>query len=135
MKKLFILLLAVAATATATQAQVVSMGDDDTITNTDADTVSKNLKVGLNANVSIQVIINRLSGTAAGTAIVYGAISNGDTVMYVPTGDTLAFTNVAVQSKVFDYPTGKYSHYRVIYTSSGTTSLRARAWLYARKTE
>jgi len=116
--------------ATATKAQVDTMGVVDTLVNTDAVTFSKHLKNGVQGAATIQVVVNRLTGTAAGTAIVYGAISGSrlvDTAAYVATGDTFVFTNVASQSKVFDFPTGKYTHYRVVVTSSGTVAEIGRA--------
>lgn len=140
MKKLIISLFAIVAMAVTSEAQVINMGTQsaDTITDAGSKTYNRRLKAGFFRDVSIQIIVNKLSGTAAGTAVVYGAISDnsgtgGDTTAYVPTGDTLVITDQAVNTAIFDYPEGQYTHYRVVITGSGTMSTRNRVFMYTRK--
>lgn len=81
--------------------------------------------------VSIQVEVNRLSGTAGGTAILQGSLyGTANTFVNI---DTLTFTNVAAQTKIFEVNPSKYVFYRVAVTVSGTQSLDFRSLAVARK--
>lgn len=140
MKKIIFCVVALLMFCATTTAQVYNMGTTtaDTITDTGSKTYAKQVVAPAQAKVSIQVIVNKLSGTAAGTAVVYGAISTntatgGDTTCWVPTGDTLTVTNTAVNSKIFQYNNGLYTNYRVVITGSGTMTTRNRVFMYIRR--
>lgn len=127
MKKFIFILLAFVAFATVSEAQVVDAGAADTLTNADTGTFEKKTNQDAYLCYSIQPVINRLSGTLAGTIVLYG--SNNDTV-YVSTGDTITLTNTATFSTMI-YPVDKqFKYYQVRFVTSGTVSARCRVLFY-----
>lgn len=80
--------------------------------------------------VGIQPVITKVSGTVAGTAILYGSINGTN---YVATGDTLTATNVTTNTAIWTKVNPAYHNYRVVFTGSGTMSATAGAKLIGRK--
>lgn len=134
------------AAAFTVQAQGVSKGytllsdvSGKTATQKQADTISaatttktQTAKIeGFWNSVSVQVELNRISGTANGKVILYGSL-NGSSYEKV---DSLATVyNVAQQTKVFQSVPSKYVWYRVTYTTgSGTQSVAFKSYAVARK--
>lgn len=79
-----------------------------------------------NVAVGIQPVITKVSGTVAGTSILYGSI---DGTNYVATGDTLTNTNVSKNTKIIKLSTPVYRKYRIITTGSGTMSATTAAYI------
>jgi hypothetical protein len=136
MRKFLFLLVAVlliAIDATAQRVEVFRNASGiafDTVSNTGSKALATR-KVDLFYDlVAIQVDIEKVSGTVAGTALIQGSLDNSNWVNI----DTLSPSNVDSQAfiKVIDqYP---YSYLRVSYTGAGTMAaiIRARA-LYKRR--
>jgi hypothetical protein len=94
----------------------------DTLTN--AATVTQTIAIpGYNAVVTIQPVITRVTGTAAGVVRLFGSIDGTNYVRVNPT-DSLLMTNVATQSKIFTISPSAYTHYRITVAGSGTQSSR-----------
>lgn len=135
MKKFLFFIMVVALSFVATsnvQAQTgskMTVAVADTLTN--ADTTSKVLQVtGGFSSLAIQPIVKRLSGTAAGTVVLYGSI---DGVNYVSTGDTLSLTNQVTNTAIWNIGVPAYSYYKVVAISSGTVSEVLNVWYILRK--
>lgn len=79
-----------------------------------------------NVAVGIQPVITKVSGTVAGTSILYGSIDGSN---YVATGDTLTNTNIAKNTKIIKLTTPVYRKYRIITTGSGTMSATTAAYI------
>lgn len=109
-----------------TQLPVVSA---DTLSNTD--TTSKIIAVtGGFSTLAIQPVVKRLSGTAAGSVVLYGSI---DGVNYVATGDTLSLTNQVTNTTLWKIGVPSYSYYKVVAISSGSVSEVLNVFYLVRK--
>lgn len=135
MKNLLFLLMVAVFSLVATsdiQAQSgtkMSVAVADTLTNTD--TTSKVIPItGGFSSLAIQPIVKRLSGTAAGTVVLYGSV---DGVNYVATGDTMTLTNQVTNTTLWKIGVPAYSYYKVIAISSGTVSEVLNVWYILRK--
>lgn len=121
MKKLMaVLLIAVFAfIAPSAQAQSsVLIVSTDTLSNTDTAYISLPQATGGYYAVGIQAVVSKVSGTVAGTAIIQGSL---DGTNYVDIGtDTLTFTNVTTNTKVWAITPSVYQYHRVKFISSGT---------------
>ena len=120
MKKLFYLVLAIGLSfsASAQVASTFALKAGDTLTNTD--TVAKIMKVTAGyAGVVIQPIVTRLSGTAAGSVVLFESL---DGINYTPAGDTLTLSNVVSQTKVFRKSAPLPVYYKIEAKSSGTVT-------------
>lgn len=96
----------------------------DTLTNTD--TVDKYLPQfsGGYSGIAIAPFGNKVSGTAAGKVYLYeSALSTGAWGSPV---DSLTFTNVSVNTKIFHRDAPCANFYRLQYVSSGTTVIQTR---------
>jgi ABC-type maltose transport system permease subunit len=115
-----VLLIAVFAfIAPNVQAQSsVLVPSTDTLTNTDTAFISLPTATGGYYAVGIQAVVSKVSGTVAGTAIIQGSL---DGTNYVDIGtDTLTFSNVATNTKVWAITPSVYQYHRVRFISSGT---------------
>jgi hypothetical protein len=92
------------------------------VVNTSVDTMTYTLSKGYQL-VGIQTIITKVSGTVAGTSVLYASI---DGVNYVSTGDTLTNTNVTTNSFLVTKAT-PYKYWRILTTGSGTMSATTNA--------
>jgi hypothetical protein len=122
MKKILSVLFLIAAIAfTAPQAHSqasVLITSTDTLVNTDTAYISLPTATGGYYAVGIQAVVTKVSGTAAGTAIIQGSL---DGTNYVTIGtDTLTFTNVTTNTKVWEITPSVYQYHRVRFISSGT---------------
>ena len=119
---------------------VVTMKDaegnvDDTITNTGTGIVT--LPV-LNhcTRVGIQVVIDRISGTAGGTVTLQGSLDGTNYVTVkaaYTTSSTLSVSNVAAQSKIFVVTGSPYKYYRLSYAGTGTMVCKMSGYLIGNK--
>lgn len=127
MKKVILFLLLGLICSVGLQAQVGSFthtasNPTGAVVNTAVDTMSYTLSKGYQL-VGIQTIITKVSGTVAGTSVLYGSI---DGTNYVSTGDTLTNTNVATNSFLVTKAT-PYKYWRILTTGSGTMSATTAA--------
>lgn len=100
-----------------------------TITNTSSDTMNFTLTGGYRL-VGIQPLIVKASGTAAGTATLYGSINGAD---YVTTGSALTLTDVTRNTTVWALTAPTYRYFRIIVTGATTVSATASAKIIAIK--
>jgi hypothetical protein len=121
MKKLLSVLLIAALAFIAPQANAQSsvlVSSTDTLTNADTVYISLPTATGGYYAVGIQAVVSKVSGTVAGTAIIQGSL---DGTNYVDIGtDTLTFTNVTTNTKVWAITPSVYQYHRVKFLSSGT---------------
>lgn len=132
MKKILILMFVIIGIAYQSQAQKASvfpLVSADSLTN--ADTVSKviTLTAGY-SGIIIQPIVSKVSGTSAGTVVLYESL---DGTNYKSTGDTLSLTNVAAQSALWHKTSPVPVYYKVTGISSGTVVEILRVYYVARK--
>lgn len=107
----------------------MTVASADTLTN--ADTTSKVLTVsGGFSSLSFQVNVTRLSGTAAGTVVLY---ASNDGTNYVSTGDTLTLSNQVTNTATWNVGLPAFAYYKVIAISSGTVSEVLNVWYLTRK--
>lgn len=115
----------------------------DTVTNSGSGYVQLQVK-GNYSSVAIQVVSDKISGTAGGTVTLQGSndgtnfvtVKTGylqDVATYTPYavsgGATLTVLNQATTSKVFIVKGSPYAYYRVSHTGTGTMVSRLRAYL------
>lgn len=114
----------IAAHAQKGSGVVLPLAVGDTIKNTG--TVSKYLTfTGGYNGTSVQVVLNKISGTGAGTVQLQGSV---DGVNYVNLGSAFTITDVATQSQVF-YVTNPLPYkIKVLCTGSGTEAVQVRVW-------
>lgn len=131
MKKFLFLLIALVS-AVSLNAQTVTkmpLVAGDTIVNTGTSSKIFTASAGYSGGV-IHVVLNKISGTGAGTVQVQGSL---DGVNYVNLGSAFTITNVATQSQVF-YLTAPLPHYvKVLSTGSGTESVQQVVYYVLRR--
>jgi len=94
----------------------------DTVDN--AETVNQVINIGgFQEVVTIQPILTKISGTAAGVVRLWGSIDGVNFVRVNPT-DSLTMTDVATKTKVFIVSPSAYTHYRISYTGVSTMSVK-----------
>jgi hypothetical protein len=133
MKKIFLIGLMVGLLFTsqsyAQRATVFPLVSADSLTN--ADTVNKviTLTAGY-SGISIQPIVTKVSGTAAGSVVLYESL---DGTNYKSTGDTLSLTNTTTQSAIWHKTSPVPVYYKVTGISSGTVVEILRVYYVARR--
>ncbi|MES2287763.1 MAG: hypothetical protein V4547_18890 [Bacteroidota bacterium] len=129
MKKLF-LLMSLSLFVLTSFAQVSMTGNGDTVTDTGTDFVVKQVE-GTYKNVSIQAVFSKVSGTIAGTAILYGSIDGTNYVsLSGAVGDTLLMTDVTTNTKVWVLNNSNYMYYKVVFLGVGTMSGRIYGYVF-----
>ena len=129
MKKLFsiavvLLLTCVFVPKVNAQSDVYTMKSQynvalDTVTNTG----TKYMYVtttNAHENVSIQAVVTKTSGTAAGYMYIQGSLDGVNYVGNIATTDSAAVSNVTTNTYIFTMSTKAYKYYRLAYTGSGT---------------
>lgn len=138
MKKLFFalafLLVGVSAQAQSYTLLSVWGATTDSVTNTETTVMSKQIPgTGV---VTVQLNITKISGTAAGAAILQGSLDGSKWVtLHYATGgattgvqnDSFTLTNVTDQSVTWVINPSAYVYYRVSVTGSGTNLMRLAA--------
>lgn len=131
------LLLVLGVSFTGSAQTYTMTGSADTVTNTGTKACS--LKVVNNySEISIQVVITKISGTVAGTVTLQGSVDGTtfetiDTLLVQNNVATFTATDVASQSKVFVVDQNPYLWYKLSYTGSGTMSATLKGYLLPRK--
>lgn len=132
MKKILVfLILGLMFTFINIQAQTLStFNGSDTITNTA--TVNLTLTVrGSYDSAVFQVVNTKLSGTAAGTSILYGSV---DGTNYKAIGaDTLTNANQTTNTHIWELDNPKYPYYKIASVGSGTMSVITSAKAHFKK--
>jgi hypothetical protein len=164
MKKTFLLAVLALNLGVSAQAQIVSSASIleggaygnavDTVDNTES--ITKYVKVqNSNNNISIQVVITKISGTVGGTVI---PVASNDGVNFVDISrpsiaatslrpsykDTLTPTNQTTNTKIYTFTKatatdagtseyGPYLYYGIKYTGTGTMSAKFKAYAVGRK--
>jgi uncharacterized protein (UPF0333 family) len=91
----------------------------DTVSNTGSETWVLKVSGDANQTLSIVLSITKISGTLGGTFTIQGSI-DGTEYADIETGYTV--TDVAAQTKKFDYDLVKYPYYRARWVGTGTMS-------------
>lgn len=109
--------------------------NSDTVTNSGSGYVQLRVS-NYYTTVTMQAVVTKLSGTAAGTVTVQGSNdnTNWETVntSYI-TSQTLSVTNVTTSTKLFVVTGSPYAYYRLSYTGSGTMSCTLAGYLLPNK--
>lgn len=124
-------LAVVAANAQTSATPFVSNGD--TVTNTETEYLT--LKVtGAYSIVTVQYVASKLSGTVAGNATLQGSLDGTNYVDALVSEHDSVFTNtnVTTQTKIWFVQPGRYLHYRIKCSGSGTMAARVYGYLIAR---
>lgn len=98
----------------------------DTVTNAGTSYHDITVSGSYNSGV-IQYVGTEISGTTAGTAILYGSV---DGTNYVSLLDTLAQTDVTTNTKIWTQTRPIYPYYRVLITGSGTMSQQTKCYAH-----
>jgi len=135
MKKLFSLICisAMCLFATVSKAQITMTASSNTNTNAVTQTHIATLSGEINNFdiMTIQVIGTKVSGTVAGTAILYGSV---DGTNYTPVGsDTLTLANQTTNSHYWTLSKTYYKYYKVAVATTGTQVSTYVAYLLGRK--
>jgi hypothetical protein len=132
MKKLLslIVVMVLAGSTFAQKATLMPLVAGDTVTN--SGTVSKVLPVFTAgySGVVIQPVLTKLSGTAAGTIILYESL---DGTNYKSTGDTLTLTNVTTNTVVWKKTSPVPVYYKAVAGGGSSVSAVLRIYYVARK--
>lgn len=126
---LFTLLVGLVLGASAQRATLMPLVAGDTVVNTGSVTKTISVSAGYSA-IGVQPVITKISGTVAGTAVLYYSL---DGTNFTSTGDTLALTNVTTNSKVFGKVGAPGTYYRVVATGTGTMAAQLRLYYVLRK--
>lgn len=121
--------LAITAASFAQTSTKMPLVAGDTIVNTG--TSSKILQVTTApAGVVLHVVLNKISGTGAGTVQLQQSL---DGVNYVNLGSAFTITNVTTQSTVFTVAAPVPQWIKILSTGSGTESVQQVIWYRAPK--
>jgi len=139
--KLFILMFAIAisSSANAQSYTMTSSVGNSSDTNTNAETVTLTKAItGSFAVISVQAVVTKLSGTAAGNIVLQGTVNGTNYVTITDlcqpsANDTFTLSNVTTQSCMWTITPSKYIGYRLSVTTSGTVSARIQGTVIARK--
>ncbi len=119
----------------------------DTVANTATNTLVARMQQWAE-RITIQAVVTKISGTAAGTVTLQGSndgtnfvtvntgyLTNDVTTAPFTTGGTatLTVTNVTTTTKIFVVRGSPYEYYRLSYTGSGTMSCSLKGYLLANK--
>lgn len=129
MKKL-IVLLAFMVTVSFAWAQSVFTPTSDTNTNVQTKFISTALLPSNSGNMVFQYSGTKVSGTVAGVVKLQGTL---DGVNYISEADTLALTDIAINSKIWDVSDKKRLRWRLSVTTSGTTKVANKGYFSERK--
>jgi hypothetical protein len=132
MKRLLLAVALVIGMVTASCAQSATLMPliaGDTVVNAGTVTKTFTATAGYSA-IGVQPVITKISGTVAGTAILYYSL---DGTNYLPAGDTLTLANVTTNTALFAKVTAPAVYYRIVVTGSGTMSAQVRLYHVERK--
>lgn len=113
-------------------AQIVTPMVRSAATLTNAATVTATLQTNAVAeNISIQAVVTKSTGTVAGTVSVSASLDGTNYVALPVATSTLALTDVATNTAIFNYTNNNYLYYRVSFTGSGTMVATPSASLFS----
>lgn len=120
MKKFLVLAVVILAmfSTHAQRATVIPLAAGDTVVNTGTANKVITLTAGY-SGVAIQPILTKVSGTVAGTVILYKSL---DGTNYVSAGDTITNANQTTNTAVWQKTSPVPVYYKVLATGSGTMS-------------
>lgn len=136
---LFALMFSIAGISNAQSSDMLSSVGNTSDTNTNAETVTLTKTLAGSWNVvSIQAVVTKLGGTAAGNIVLQGTVNGTNYVtlnsLCVPSAnDTFTLTNVTTQSCAWPLTGSYYTGYRLSFTTSGTVSARVQGKIIYRK--
>lgn len=136
---LFALMFSIAGISNAQSYTMLSSVGNTSDTNTNAETVTLTKAItGSFAVISVQAVVTKLSGTAAGNIVLQGTVNGTNYVNLTDlcqpsANDTFTLTNVTTQSCMWTITPSKYIGYRLAFTTSGTVSARVQGTIIARK--
>lgn len=121
MKKLALILAVVmlATVSMKSEAQVTSFTGTTTnptiaISGSTVDTAMYSMSGLYNAKVTFQVLVNKTSGTMAGTVRLYGSNYVNTVGAWEPVSDTLTLTNSTTNKKTWELVEPCYKYYMVL---------------------
>ena len=134
MKK-FILIAVLGLFSFAASAQVTSMTSQysqttDTVTNTGTKYMYITVPSS-HENVSIQSVVTKTSGTAAGYVYIQGSLDGVNYVGNIATTDSAAVSNVTTNTAIFTMSSKQYKYYRLAYTGSGTMVCTLKGYFFS----
>ena len=136
MKKLLFALLLLAGVATAQTSKVIDLKSTtttkvlDTVTNSGTRIQRGQANTGgANINVTLQVVITKISGTVGGTVTCQGSL---DGTNFVTIGSAATATDVASQTFSFLVKPTDYPYYQIKYVGTGTMAASFFTKLYYR---
>ena len=133
--RVFTLALAFALIIQVSQAQTFKLktaaGVDSAVVTNVETKILKGAVKSYYPGASIQVTLDRTSGTVAGKVLLYG--SNDGTNFVQIKSDSLVAINAASQSKLFDISPTKYFYYQTSYVQTGTAVVRMKSILGLKK--
>lgn len=132
MKKLlflFALVVSLTISATAQRATLMPLVTGDTMANTGTVTKVMTFTAGYDGIV-IQPVLTKLSGTVAGTVVLYESL---DGTNYKSTGDTLTLANATTNTVVWKKASPVPVYYKTITSGATTVSAVMRTYYVARK--
>lgn len=109
-----------------------SAGHASTDTLTNAGSVAQIKQItGYHKVLSIQTTVTKVTGTPAGTVVLYGSL-DGVTYDTIPSTERFTITNVSTQTIVWPLGVSNYAYYKVLTTGSGTQSSRVKSYYILR---
>lgn len=114
---------------TPTPNAVVMTTTSASYANTGADTATIKTP-GAYANVSIQPVVTKVSGTVAGKAFVWVSLDGANYTKL--TTDSMVLANQTTNTHIFTIGASKYLYYRVITTGTGTMGASFKSWFLGR---
>lgn len=120
-----------ASNLTAQRATLMPLVAGDTSANTLSLTVNKTITLTAGYDgVAIQPVITKVSGTVAGTAVLYESL---DGTNYKSTGDTLTLANATTNTVLWKKVPPAPVFYKITTVGSGTMSAIVRIYYVPRK--
>jgi len=120
MKKLFSILCLFLLVGYS-NAQVVTAMTKSAVTMTNSTAVTATLNTNyVTENLSIQAVVTKSTGTIAGTVAVSASLDGTNYVALTASTSTLALTDVATNTAIFNYTKNNYLYYQVTFTGTGT---------------
>lgn len=131
MKNLFLLFISLVSLVTTSVAQsnVSTMtGSGATVTNTGSQSMTQTVTLA-HRNVSVEVVVTKVSGTVGGKAKLYGSV-DGTNYVDLSTVDSLALTNTTTNKYIWVLTSADYKSYKVTVTGTGTMSATIAGKVY-----
>jgi hypothetical protein len=120
MKKLFSILCLFLLVGYS-NAQVVTAMTKSAVTMTNSTAVTATLNTNyVTENLSIQAVVTKSTGTVAGTVQVSASLDGTNYVNLTASTSTLALTDQATNTGIFNYTKNNYLFYKLTFTGTGT---------------